>query len=257
MKRLLATLGAVALGAATIPGAGLGASLPRAELRAFSCQTAIDPINRSIAVTAVMRPRPGTEHMAIRFDLLVSRGDRTPARPLHAGDLGTWVTPADPTLGRLPADVWNLQKPVADLYAPAVYRFRVRYRWEGAGHTLLDTATRSSPRCRQPELRPDLQLRSISVRAVPGRPDLDLYAARIVNAGNSAAGPFEVLFAPADGSARTVQSVSLLRAHSWLTESFTGPACGAGTAPTITVDSTRQVDDLNRSNNALTARCPS
>jgi hypothetical protein len=38
---------------------------------------------------------------------------------------------------------------------------------------------------------------------------------------------------------------------------FTGPVCSASTAPTITADSAHQVDDLNRSNNVLTAVCPS
>ena len=65
-----------------------------------------------------------------------------------------------------------------------------------------------------------------------------------------------VLFAPADGSATETQTVALLRAHSSITESFVGPVCTADNAPTITADSTSEVDDLNRDNNALTAICP-
>jgi hypothetical protein len=257
MKRALSVLGALVMGALLLPVSVLGTNLPRADLRAFSCQKAMDPVNRSVAVTAVMRPLSGTQHMAIKFDLLVSHGSGTVAKPLHAGDLGLWIHPGNPTLGQLPGDVWNLQKSVVAVRAPAVYRFRVRYRWEGAHGRTLDITTHYSRRCVQPELRPDLQVRSITVGPSPGQPDRNLYTALIANAGNSATGPFDVLFAPGNGSAATTHTVALLRAHSTRTMTFTGPVCSTSTAPSITADSAHQVDDLNRSNNALTAVCPS
>jgi hypothetical protein len=256
MKHLVAVLGALA-GVLLLPGVGLGADLPRADLRAYSCQKAMDPVNRSVAVTAVMRPVAGTQRMMVKFDLLVSHGPGTVSRPLRAGDLGMWINPEDATLGQLPGDVWNLQKSVVALHAPAVYRFRVSYRWQGTHHVILSTTTRYSRRCVQPELRPDLQVRSITVSAIPTQPDRNLYTAEIANTGNTAAGPFDVLFAPADGSPTTTQSVSMLRAHTSRAVTFTGPVCSAGTAPRITADSADQVDDLNRSDNALTATCPS
>lgn len=257
MKRLAAALTALAVGALLLPAAGLGAAAPRAGLRGFSCEKALDPVNRSVGVNVVMRPVSATQRMAIKVDLLVSHGPGTPAKPLRAGDLGQWIHPDNPTLGQLPGDVWTLQKSVVALRAPATYRFRVRYRWEGTHRTILATALRYSPRCVQPELRPDLQVRSITVGPAPGHPNRDVYTAQIVNAGNSAAGPFDVLFAPTDGSASTTQTVSVLRAHSTLTESFTGPICSASAPPTITADSADQVEDLNRANNTLTATCPS
>jgi hypothetical protein len=257
MKRLVAALAVLAIGALLLPAAGLATEPPRADLRGFSCQKAMDPVNRSVAVNVVMRPLSSTQHMAIKIDLLVSHGSGTVAKPLRAGDLGQWIHPPDPTLGQLPGDVWTLQKPVVALRAPAVYRFRVRFRWEGGHNAILGTATRYSRRCVQPELRPDLQLRSIMVSPVPNHPDRNVYTAQIVNSGNSAAGPFDVLFAPSDNSTAMTRTVSLLRAHSAQTETFTGPVCSAGAAPTITADSAHQVDDLNRANNALTAACPS
>ena len=258
MKRFCAGLSALAAAALlVIPATGQGSELPRSELRNFSCQRALDPINRSVGLTAVMRPLTGTQHMAIRFDLLVSRGTGTAFRPLHAGDLGVWISPDNPTLGQLPGDVWNLQKSVVALHAPNAYRFRVRFRWLGAHGVILGSETHYSPRCVEPELRPDLQVRSIAVSSIAGQPNRDLYSALIANAGNSSAGPFDVLFAPGDGSATTTRSVALLRAHHTLTESFTGPVCSPSTAPTITADSADQVDDLNRANNSLTATCPS
>jgi hypothetical protein len=258
MKRFCAGLSVLVFAALLIiPAAGWGSELPRSELRDFSCQRALDPINRSVGLTAVMRPLTGTKHMAVKFDLLVSRGPGTPFKPLHAGDLGLWISPDNPTLGQLPGDVWNLEKSVVALHAPNVYRFRVRFRWEGAHKVVLGTDTRYGPRCDEPELRPDLEVRSIAVSAIPGHPNSNLYTAQIANRGSSAAGPFDVLFAPGDGSVTTTKSVTLLRAHHTLNESFTGPVCSSGTAPTITADSADQVDDLNRANNSLTATCPS
>lgn len=257
MRRLVAALTALSLGALLLPAAGLTAQAPRADLRGFSCLKAMDPINRSVAVSVVMRPVSATQRMAVKVDLLVSHGPGTTVKPLRAGDLGQWIHPDNPTLGQLPGDIWTLQKSVVAVRAPATYRFRVRYRWEGPHHAILATATRYSSRCTEPELRPDLQVRSITVNPAPNRPDRNLYTAQIVNAGNSAAGPFDVLFAPTDGSASTTRTVSVLRAHSSLTETFTGPVCNASGPPTITADSADQVDDLNRGNNALTATCPS
>lgn len=255
MRRLCAGVCALIAGVLLlIPSPGLGSAPPRAELQAFTCRNGLDPAQRSVSVTAVMRPLVGTWHLAVKFDLLVSRGT-APAKALRAGDLGVWITPDNPTLGELPADVWNLQKSVVELSAPASYRFRVQFRWKDQQHHVLGTVVRYSRRCEERELRPDLLVRSISVSAA-NQPNRDLYGAVIANAGNSAAGPFEVLFAPADGSGTITRTVSLLAAHSSRVEDFVGPVCSASTAPTITVDSAHQVDNLDRSNTALTASCP-
>ena len=258
MKRLTAGAGALAMSVLLLlPSAVLGSStLPRAQLRAFTCQRALDPANRSVSVTAVMRPMAQTRRLQVKFDLLVARGMAAPRKLVRAGDLGVWINPKNATLGRLPGDVWNLQKPVVELAAPATYRFRVQFRWLGAHRHLLGTAVHYSRSCRQTELRPDLLVHSIAVSAVADHPAEALYTAKVENAGNSAAGPFDVLFAPADGSHTETHTVAVLKAHRSLSERFVGPACTATTVPTITADSASQVDDLNRSNNQLTAVCP-
>lgn len=230
---------------------------PRAQLTNFDCHKALDPDNRSVAVTAVMRPMSGTRHMALRFDLLMTTPAAGGPVTVHVGGLGTWKHPKNPTLGQLPGDVWNLQVPVVNLVAPATYRFRVAFRWTGVGGQVIATAERSSPRCHQPELRPDLAVSSIAVTALPNQPNSELYTAEIDNEGNTGAGPFEVLFAPADGSTPKTKTIQFLRAHSSTTVSFVGPLCNNSTDPTITADSTDEVDDLNRANNAMTATCPS
>ena len=122
-------LAALVLGAAVLGAAPAAAEAPRAELSNFFCQTAWSPLNRQISVTAVMRPEPGTERMELRFELLRRLPGYRRFEPVRGGDLGKWIHPNDPTLGQRTADVWKLQKQVAELYAPAVYRFRVTFRW--------------------------------------------------------------------------------------------------------------------------------
>jgi CARDB len=257
MARLSAAILPLALGALLLVSGGAASGAPpRVQLRAFVCHRALDPPNRSISVTATMRPAPGTRHLSLKFELLSRGAGGAAEKVVRAGDLGVWIAPQNPTLGQLPGDVWNLQKSVVELAAPDVYRFRVAFRWTGAGGRVLGSAVRSSRRCLQQELRPDLLVRSIAVTAVPARPNKDLYTAVIANAGNTGAGPFDILFAPADGSAPKTHTVAHLRPHSSRRESFLGPLCTAASDPTITVDSASQIDDLNRANNALTATCP-
>ena len=237
-------------------GAGTGAPAPpRAQLTGYGCHLAIDPSTRSIQVTAVMRPLAGTWRMAIRFDLL-SRVPGGTVTEIRGGDLGVYRSPANPTLGQLAGDVWRVHKLVVPLAAPAVYHLRAAFRWTGQDGRVLGTAIRVTPACRQRELRPNLVVRSITVTALPGKPDRDLYTALLDNTGSSAAGPFSVLFAPGDGSAATTKPVAVLDAHSHRTISFIGPLCSSATAPTITADSALQVQDLDRSDNALVATCP-
>ena len=256
-RRLTAGVGALLAGVAVLFAAtGAGAAAPpRAQLRAFACQNALDPGGRSVSVTAVMRPVTGTRRMTVRFDLFSSVSGAAPVA-IHFGDLGTWIKPDNPTLGQLPGDVWNLQKQVVPLAAPASYRFRVDFRWIGAHDRILDSAELITPRCRERELRPDLSVQSIAVTALPDHPSQDLYTAVIANQGNSAAGPFSVLFSPGDGSATTTRPIAFLRAHDSRAVNFIGPACTTATAPTVTADSALQIHDLNRANNALTATCP-
>jgi hypothetical protein len=227
---------------------------PRASLTAFACRRALDPLDRSISVTAVMRPVARTRALSARFDLL-ERAAGTTRSVAGAGDLGTWLSPNDPTLGRRAGDVWMLNKTVSDL-APARYRFRVTFRWLGVNDTVLATAVRDSAGCTQRELRPDLVVRSVAVTAVPGTPSRQLYTAVIANDGATGAGTFEVLFTPGDGSAPQTHTVARIDAHSVRRVSFVGPVCDAASPATVVADSTDRVDDADRGNNAMTVTCP-
>jgi CARDB len=256
MRRFLLLLGLLALPVAGVgSAAATGQAPPRYGLTAFACQRALEPPDRSVSVKAVMRPVTGTRHLSLKFDLLEKVAGAT--RSLTgAGDLGIWLSPPDPTLGLRPGDVWELDKVVSNLEAPAGYRFRVTFRWLGAHDKVLATAVSESASCAQRELRPDLLVRSVSVTAIPGKPQNHRYTVVIADRGASGAGPFQVLFTPGDGSAPQTRTVARIDAHSSLRLTFVGPLCDAGSPPTVVADSTDEVDDYDRDNNALTVTCP-
>lgn len=267
MKRVLAGMvGAVAAALAVVPAAWAdrpraATDGPRAQLTKYACVRALAPANRSISVQAVMRPLPGTDRLQLKFDLLQrlatpGSAGTAPQTGVRAGDLGVWISPADRTLGRLPGDVWRLNKIVLNLDAPAVYRLRVAFRWLDASGQVLGTAIRLSPRCRQPELRPDLLVQSLTVAPDPAHPKLDLYSAVLANHGVTGAGPFEVLFTPGDGAPAVIRSVRFLGGHRTRQMTFEGAACDPADPPTLTVDAADQIDDYDRTNNEMTARCP-
>jgi hypothetical protein len=263
MKRWLGLVLGLAVGVGAVAPAGASFAAgeqPRSQLLGFACHNALDPPNRNVSVRAVMRPLDGTQKLQLKFDLLVGYRGSESRSALHAGNLGTWLTPSNPTLGRLPADVWKFQKSVVELDAPAAYQFRVSFRWVGSRGQVLGTAVRYSRPCRQRELRPDLQVSPITVSSIAGKPNHDLYSAVIRNGGASAAGPFLVQYVlgeVSDPQRKTIQlPVQGLAAHKERTVSFVGPLCSVAEPPTITADSALKVDDLDRSNNSSTAVCP-
>ncbi len=228
---------------------------PRARLLAFRCQPAIEPSQREVAVEAVMRPLDGTRKMALRFELLTRIKGQNLTTQVAGHDLGNWVTPPNPTLGQRPGDVWIVDHPVLGLSAPAYFHFRVTFRWTGAHARVLGTALRQTAQCYQPELRPNLVVQSITVMPATNA-GMDDYVTVIANTGATGAGPFEVLFVPGGGLFEPPRTITRLRAHSTRTMTFVGPECTVETDPTVIVDPDHQVDDINPTDNSLSATCP-
>jgi hypothetical protein len=224
---------------------------PRALLSHAACVTALDPSARSVDVTAVMRPVPGTEAMAVRFVLLQRPPGGTFTAVLAPG-LGSWISPRPATLGQRPGDVWRVQHPVSNLPAPARYRFRVTFRWTGRHGRVLRSSTLLGPDCAQPELRPDLVVDSVVVR--PGStPKLsNRYLVTIGDLGATGAGPFTV--ALTDAGQTVAATVPTIAAHARSVVAITGPVCQAG--GTVTVDPQEQVDVSSRAGATLAFSCP-
>jgi hypothetical protein len=247
----LTALVSVAITAAS----GTAATTPRASLQQFVCQRALDPGQREVSVTAVMRPLKGTRRLELLFDLLSKTPPATTYSVVHGAGLGTWVTPTDPpTLGSRPGDVWKVYHPVADLPAPASYRLQVEFRWIGTHQRVIGGQVHVTKTCYQPELRPDLDAASFTAQATPGHPKRDTYTAEIANRGLTGAGPFQIQFT--FGTTVTDRTVKHLGAHEHRTFTFAGPVCDSSAAPSMTLDPDQQVDDYNRANNSLTAACP-
>lgn len=254
--RLFIAAAACVLAVLTGPAVAGGAAPPRSELGMFVCQHAFDPPARAVSVQAVMRPVAQTAKMQMRFDLLRQK-------PGHAfvvvrgRNLGSWLSPSDPTLGQSPGDVWVVNHPVVNLLAPATYRFRVTFRWLGSSGQVLSTGAQSSPSCYQPELRPDLLVRSLAVNPISSGPSAGqvAYTALIANRGLSAAGQFAAEFIDGNGASQTV-SVPGLGSKSSTHERFVAPACAAGTTLTVTVDPAHTVDEYDLANNTFTMACP-
>ncbi len=198
-----------------------------------------------------MRHIQGTRHMSLRFDLLEKDKDHPSYRPVL---IGSWITPSDPSLGQQPGDTWDYDQRVTDLQpAPAVYRFRVHFRWTGADGRPIGSTIRFGQTCFQPELRPDLQVGYVRVEAIQGKPNVDRYLAPIGNRGATGAGPFEVSFS--DGSVSKQKQIDYLGPHRTRQLSFVGPACTSSSGPTITADRQHQVNDYDRSNNSVFVVC--
>jgi hypothetical protein len=250
------------IGAALVPGIASAAAPspstaapPRTHLSRVTCHHALDPAARYVSLTAVMRPLPATQRLAVRFRLLERAAGASSYTSVPAAGLGRWLFPKDPsTLGQRPGDVWKVVKPIADLAAPATYRFAVDFRWLAADGHALGTVTRLSRRCFQPELRPDLVVRSIEVSADPSRSGFDDYLVEVDNTGATAAGSFTVEFS--GGGAVRDQTVDRLDAHSSRRLRFVGPVCRPGAPPTVTADPQHQVDVYTRAQATMVAACP-
>jgi hypothetical protein len=251
----LATAGALVGAATAATTTRSGGSGPRAELRAFLCQRALDPGQREVSVMAVMRPLKHTHKLELRFELLTKTSATAAFTEVQGTGLGSFVSPTDPpTLGTRPDDVWRLSHPVADLPSPATYRFVVTFRWIGAHDRVIGTQVRESRSCYQPELRPDLVALSLVAQPIAKAPKKDLYVAQIGDDGLTGAGPFQVEFA--DGTIVKDHNVKHIAPHQILMFNFIGPLCDATAPPTMTIDPDQQVDDYNRTNNSITATCP-
>ena len=251
----IAALGTVAVLATGGLGAAHAAAMPPASLTAIACRSTLDPTLRKVSVESAMGHLPGTRTLSVRFVLIEQQPGGTP-QPVAGGDLGRWLTPAIPTLGRNPDDVWRLAKVVYDVDAPAGYHFEVEFRWIGADGRTLARRTLQTGGCAVRELRPDVLVRSVRVLALDGEPRHERYTATIANAGATASGPFSVLFAPGDGIASESRLIPSLPPHQSERVTFPGPLCDVGDPPTVVADPSDAVDDDNRANNTLTVSCP-
>ena len=233
------------------PATSASSAPSRASLTDLVCQHALAPANRSFSDTAVIRTVPGTSREAVRFRLLRRPAKTTDWTAVHGPGLGTWLSK---DFGHHPGDVWRVIHTVSDLSAPAAYRFLVSFRWIGSKGATLARSSRVSHNCFQPELRPDLEVRSIAVLSDSAQPSEDIYRARILDAGRTGAGPFQVQLS--DQGQVVNRRVARIRPRQTLAVKLVGPACDSSEPPTVTVDPDHEVDVSSRAHATLSATCP-
>jgi hypothetical protein len=132
------------VGSAVAAAAASSGQPPRASLTGFVCQRAANPFNRAIEVWGVMRPMSATQTMQMKFVLLRRSGPGAPFSAVQGGDLGRWRQAKPGTA------LYRVKRLVANLPAPAVYRFAVTFRWTGADGAVLGHTSLLSPRCYEP-----------------------------------------------------------------------------------------------------------
>jgi hypothetical protein len=218
--------------------AALVAPATAAAAPASVALTACEPDDRAAEFEARMDKVAGTARMKLRFTLEARKPGRV-WRRVAAPELGGWRT-ADPETTR-----YISSRRVTELVGPAYYRTVVRFRWVDADGDVVAAARARSRACWQPDHRPNLKLRSLSV-------DGGHYAVRVANTGRSATGAFDLEIS---GLEPVVVADGLEPGEERLVEAD-GPACEPGAQATVTADPLDLVDERNEYDNTLSVRCP-
>jgi hypothetical protein len=162
---------------------------------------------------------------------------------VDADDWGEW-TSSDPGVAE-----YHYTKEVGRLAAPALYRTVVRFRWVDAAGELVARRRAVSPRCRQPDLRPDVEIADIEV-------DGGNYLVHVRNTGptRAAASELELIV---DGDQRRVVAVPAIKASSTRAIALVAPRCTPG-GPGVSAlaDFSDAVDERDETDNGFARNCP-
>jgi CARDB len=210
----------------------------------IACHQGLTSDQRYLEVRATMQAVRGAVRMGVRFDLR----ERTPATaglfgPRPAPDLGVWLK------SKRGVNPYTYDQTVKGLDAPASYKMRVGFRWYGRHGRVLKTAHRLTPVCAQPDLRPNLIIKSVFVSL-----DRRHYTVVVRNNGATAAGPFNVGYTPAGAPAQT-QPIAGLAPATQTRVTFAGSPCDPAAPPAFAADASNQVDESNETDNGARATC--
>jgi CARDB len=221
------------------------AAADAASVKLLECAPALEAQERTATFEARVRALRTSQRMQVRFTLQVREDGLSAFRRAVADGLDEWLT-SDAGVSR-----YSYAKTVRNLSAPAAYRMVVRFRWLAADGSVLARSRGTSRLCRQPDMRPDLEVASIEPAAfAPER----RYAVTVHNGGRSPAGAFAVALRVGDEQLAPLVVAGLPPGESRVV-AFAVPACAAGTPLTATVDPDGAVDERDEDDNVLAATC--
>jgi hypothetical protein len=204
--------------------------------------TACSARDRAAEFEARMATVAGATRMKMRFTLQVRKGSQHGFRRVAAPGFNTWTAAGAGTAR------YVFTRRVEALIGPATYRALVRFRWVDAHGATVATAHAYSRGCRQPDHRPNLTVRALTLEGARH------YVALVANTGRSASGPFDLQIELPDRTLGPVTVPALEPREERLVE-IRGPRCPAGASITATADPLDVVDERSETDNALTATC--
>ena len=219
-----------------------------ATVKTVDCTPALAPAARGATFEAKLKAVKGTAKMQVRFTLQVRADGATTWRRVSAAGFDTWLS-SQPGVRR-----YSYSRTIENLAAPAVYRTTVRFRWLDADGDTLRTARDTSSWCRQPDLRPDLEITAVDVLPAP-RADRRRYTVTVRNAGRSDAAAFDLALRVGDTELGPLP-VFGLAAGQRRSVTVTGPACTPDAAPVATADAGAAIAERDEDDNVLAAACP-
>ncbi|MBA3746030.1 MAG: hypothetical protein H0W96_00850 [Solirubrobacterales bacterium] len=208
-----------------------------------TCETSALPAQRVASFVGSMPLRAGAARMQMRFELQRRRQSERHWRHVRGVQgFDVWETSLPGRAG------FVFHKRVDGLQVPASYRAQVRFRWFDEEGRRVARGHRRTPACVQPDLRPDLVVRSLRV-ALDARPALAVYTVVVRNAGRSAAGPFTVSIAGVP------VEVPELAAGAAIERTVVTAACARGSIIHAIVDADQRVAERDE-HNASRRSCP-
>lgn len=244
MRRLALTALLLALAA---PAAASAAPASSVSTGVDQCVAAGSVTAGSVQFRSRMTAVPGTRQMWVRFDLQAKLAGDTSWQTVSTRDNG-WIK------SNAGVDEFIWHKLFQGLSAPGDYRARVRFRWYDADGKILDSASRRTPVCTQPDMRPNLVLGSLSAESTSDAGQLR-YVLAMRNTGKGDSAAFDISFS-VGGDPRPVVSVPGLPAGRSQTISFVGDRCRPGDALRLEADPADRIAEVDEADNVLSTTCP-
>jgi hypothetical protein len=231
--------------AAPLAALALAAHPAPARAVVSSCQKSTDEAARVAVFEGRMRAWRHSTKLQMRFRLQALTPDAPTWRGVDAPGFDQWQSAA-PGVRRFIYD-----KRVERLLAPASYRVVVRFRWLDAHGKVLGRAKRVSAGCHEPDPRPNLVVRQLTVfRTATGA----RYVAVVANTGRTTADVFGVRFL---ASATPFADVSAgpLAPGATAHVAVTGARCTSGEPLSVIADPDGLIEEHDEADNELDTGC--